>query len=1141
MRLRVLPVALLAAAAFSQDNPPSTPQPLPSPSFTGELSLVRYDMPLGFSDGFAPTHQLAVQKDGEEAVEWPDFTLNGAPIFRKGAQESLPFRLRRGSEARPLFQQPGDEVIQPGEHWFRPIEAGGNRKHLYTADKTARCDNTGIDPRGRWELWLFPLQLSGEGGPNVKNVVLREAAGGLVFRKNGPWRSLTLLLPANAPGRPYELTVDGRGPLKIEVGLKPAKPGNPVAHTFEVETKVPGEGPKIRVFTPARPEVFPHQREWDADVAAMSRVMPESKPASSSTAALFRDSPVIFYAAALPHGMSGGFWKKGTNADEYAERLAAAGFDTVFDPVAALPNPSDAESIETRAAELARHGIRMGLQYDQNWTRPSLQHPNLALLAHTLPEWHQPLYRSLQLTAQRFNRIPGFAGIMIGGENAAYASTWSSTAPPTPNRPWAEAMIELTGSSSPWMARLPGEKGAGVPNVADFIKYIDRYDAAFHQYGYFAEAVRAVNPRMAFTTSSFGSSPGAGARGGWPWGSVPGRIMFEGLPVQQAYDWNELHSSKPMHLVALVDRLRSYWPKTPTWALVDNAKLFFGRDGWQRATALALTRGVRGIGTNFIAASGGESARPDLVAAQREMADWIHKYGPVFAASEPEATIGVFFGFDQAILRPVNIDPAAPLEQLLRGSHEGKVTEALWLCHAAGFPARVVTYQELMRGALPISMKALLLVGLERPDDTWFWAKGLEPALQQFLNRGGRILAAPDSECPVPTYSVDLQVAAYVTQSELDPTPRLLERNKTNIEQLRAALSDVTAPIATSDDPTLWVIPTRVKDVLYVTVLNWAYADGDEAKEFVRVPDPRATRPEVWKTKANASLYVKPRKGTIRWNTSRPIYSLREGRLLSSEEASTVDFSRDAFQWYALPPNEPKEASAISERGRVGLEIKGADGIPIRGLPVSINLAALDGDDHFMTTALSGELVDVPKDAFDAKLYSFKASNLLTGVDHAFTLPGSPRTAANRSSPVGKFIDRKLNPVVIALTPSQLKDPAMEKLAQDLTNRFRQKGRIVRVGIVSPKDVVESLQPLKSPHRFPQWKSIPADLVLFGTPRDNVLMLDQLRGEIFPSDFQIPPAGQGRVFVTKSAFVGECDVLNVVALDAAGATAALAE
>lgn len=117
----------------------------------------------------------------------------------------------------------------------------------------------------------------------------------------------------------------------------------------------------------------------------------------------------------------------------------------------------------------------------------------------------------------------------------------------------------------------------------------------------------------------------------------------------------------------------------------------------------------------------------------------------------------------------------------------------------------------------------------------------------------------------------------------------------------------------------------------------------------------------------------------------------------------------------------------------------------------------------------------------------------------------------------------------------------MEKLAQDLANRLRQKGRVVRIGIADPKDVVEGLQPLKSPHRYPQWKTVATDLVLFGTPRDNVLILDQLRGEIFPLDFQTTPPGQGRTIVTKSAFVGECDVLNVIAQDAAGAAAALAE
>jgi len=618
--------------------------------------------------------------------------------------------------------------------------------------------------------------------------------------------------------------------------------------------------------------------------------------------------------------------------------------------------------------------------------------------------------------------------------------------------------------------------------------------------------------------------------------------MFEGLTVQQAYDWNELHSSKPMHLVALVDRLRSYWPKTPTWALVDNSKLFFERDGWQRAAALALTRGVRGIGTNYLAAATGENARPEFVEAQREMADWIHKYGAVFAATEPEATVGVFFGFDQAILRPVNVDPSAPIEQLLRGSHEGKVTEALWLCHAAGLPARVVTYQELMRGALPPSMKALLLVGLERPDDTWFWANGLEPAFQQFLKGGGKILAAPDSECPVPATSVDLQVAAYVTQSELDATPRLLERNKTNIERLREAVSEVTPPVAVSEDPTLWVIPTRVKDVTYVTALNWAYAEGDEAKELVRPPDPRATRPEVWKTKANASLYVQPRTGTIRWNTSRPIYNVRERRWLANEEAAAVDFSRDSFQWYALPPSKPESVEITApEAGRVRVEVKGADGVAMRGIPVAIERGVVDSAIVPSISGLSGETIDLSGTPYGDGSELLTAKELLTGLTAPTLARLEPaKTAAKRASAAAKFFDRK-SPVVIALTPSQLKDSAMDKLAQDLVNRFRQKGRVVRVGIASPKDVVESLQPEKSPHRYPQWKTVAADLVLFGTPRDNVLILDQLRGEIFPSDFEVPPPGQGRAIVTKSAFVGECDVLNVLAVDAAGAAAALAE
>ena len=51
----------------------------------------------------------------------------------------------------------------------------------------------------------------------------------------------------------------------------------------------------------------------------------------------------------------------------------------------------------------------------------------------------------------------------------------------------------------------------------------------------------------------------------------------------------------------------------------------------------------------------------------------------------------------------------------------------------------MITYQELLRGPLPASMQAILLVGLDQPDETWHWGTNLAPILQKFLDRGGRI------------------------------------------------------------------------------------------------------------------------------------------------------------------------------------------------------------------------------------------------------------------------------------------------------------------------------------------------------------------------------------------------------------------
>lgn len=1142
------------APVFAADPPP--------PPFTGKLTLVRYDQPLAFSDGYAPTRQTAKLKDGPDAVAWPDFTLNNQPIFRGGkSEEDVPFKLRTDSEATSPFQLPTDELIQPGNHWLRAMDWRRGLRHLYTADATARTSNTASAMAGRYELWLFPVLLQGEGGPVVKNVEVK--VGGLsIFKQPGPWRSLTLLVPQNDKAQPYVLTVDGRPPVTFSAGLQPVKLGNPHDSVIPISATIGGDGPKISLRHLARSAEFPHAKEWAADEAGLKNPLPAAPPFDRGRGltrylgAEVSVSPLTLYAAALPLGMSGGFFKKGTDPEAYAKLLARMGFDTVFDPANSLPAPDDPESFEKRATALARHQVRLGLQYDQNWTRPALQHPNVTFFAHTLSDWHAPLYRSLSLAAQRFVRLPNFAGLQIGADNAGYASHWS-WARPVPDRPWGPAMIAFAGSPQPRVPRAPSLGPVEFPfeqpvkTQAEFARYLERYDASFQQNGYFAEAVREVSPRLAFTTGTFGSAPGSGARGGWPWASIPGRVLAEGLPVQQAYDWNVLHSAKPLHCVALADRLHSYFPKKTTWGLLDNHHFLYGRDAWQRACALLLTRGVQGVGINFLPRPDGDGARPDVVAAQSEMNAWMRKYGGVYARTEPEATIGIFFGQLQATQRRVLTAENARPEDLLRGSHEGKVAEALFLCHAAGWPARVITYQELLRGPLPASMKAILLVGLDQPDDSWSWGAGLEPTLQKFLERGGRILTDDESVCPVPSTNTGLKVAAYVTQSEVDPTPLLFARNAENITRLRAAMLGVAAPIAVSSGEKIWAIPTNCADTQYVTVVNQAYAGGDEAKERVLPADPKATTSEPWKFKGNASLFVKPQTGTLQWNTERPIYDVRLGRKLTAEEAARVDLTTDAFRWYALPPREITAPVLTVEKGVSGFyeaRVKISGGQRLGGVPVQLTVTSTsDTASVYSSTEIPTRL---PLRESDDGEFTVTATELLSGLTAsakvtvttaAADLRARVQVQVREAAAVTKFATRKKQPLTIALTQEQEKDALFVGHANALKAFYAKQGRAVALGTVKPGGVVESLQPFKSPHRYPQWKTITSDLVLFGTPANNVLLRDQARGEILPRDFGPTLDGEAALLYTRSPFVGECDVLNIVARDHAGFTAAVAK
>jgi hypothetical protein len=89
-------------------------------------------------------------------------------------------------------------------------------------------------------------------------------------------------------------------------------------------------------------------------------------------------------------------------------------------------------------------------------------------------------------------------------------------------------------------------------------------------------------------------------------------------------------------------------------------------------------------------------------------------------------------------------------------------------------------------------------------------------------------------------------------------------------------------------------------------------------------------------------------------------------------------------------------------------------------------------------------------------------------------------------------------------------------------------GRTVGTGSVEAGGVVMHRQPYHTMQRYPQWYTVDADLVLFGTPQDNVLMYDQARGHLLPRRVDAPT-----VRYALSPFVGERDCVNVVGDDPA--------
>ncbi|RAV03632.1 discoidin domain-containing protein [Paenibacillus sp. YN15] len=1125
--------------------------------------LERFDMPVGlFSSAStnSKTRQLAARADGPDAVDWPAITLTipqadgsakTVQPFAAGAEYKTEIWLQQSPNSMPNLRQPYDNVLNPGGHWVRGLYWRWGQTYMYTTDPTARTWG--------WDhsLWVFPVKISSASAGAVKNVVLKSEGTEIYNSGSKTFNSLTLLLPQNEKGKPYELWVDGRGPVAFDAGLKDIEPGNPKDEPIEVDLQLPGSGPAIAVKTLNKPETFPNQAKWNEDAAALSAAKPATPsytPASGSLQSRIGTevprSPTGVNFIYLPHGMSaGGFFHSehpenaasyqsiGSPAD-YAAYVADTGYDRVFEFANFSANPPESNNHDKVAKELADRGVQFGLIPMTDLNYFDLRSQNLPFYTAYLPDFHQPLYRILQLGLQRLGIYPNLAGVSLGADNAGYAQYWDWAAP-HPNRPWGRAYEQFqTLSGQPLVTPLaPSLQGTYNPKSHEhfaettkaFTDYIARYNDTFRNYGYFARAVQAVDPGLAMTTGSFGSSPGVGARGGWNWATIPGKEMHEEIPVQSAYDWNELASSKPLHQVALLDRLKSYNPVKTTWALQDDFSLFFGKADREKTYAMTLTRGIQSIGTNSLPNDRGNVAKPQMIAEQKELYQWIHKYGGAYAMTEPEPSIGILYVNEQALLRagyaPDNAG-AQPTEQgLLNASHEGKVTEALFMTHAAGWPSKVITPEELKRG-LPSTVKTILLTGLNQYDDSWHWYDGITAELDAFVEQGGVIIRDAESVSPVASVASGMNIRAYTIQSNTDQTRLLLERNADNISILRSLMAGKPQPEAVSASSTVWAVPTRAGDTRYVTVLN-----------------------EQHSTEPGNEQHLVGQTGEISWNTSRPIYDVRLGRQVTQAEASQVDLNAHGFQWYALPPAEvtvPEISLSLGESGFYEAAAMIANPDPMTGIPLEWTVAPAGGGGPAAVYSATGLSAQLPLKATDAGGYTVTVKELLSGLSASvqITAPAQPTAPEgsvriDRTEQVLAFTARTGKPLTVALTASQNADPAMVAEANRLVQYYAGKGRSAALGLAEPGGVVRSLQDYKTYLAYPQWKTEETDLILLGSSATNVLLLDQARGFLLPEQGNGLAAGEAAVSYTNSAFVGEYDVLNIIANDAAGITAAV--
>ena len=502
-----------------------------------DMYLVRYDMPIGFQERAndnGRTRQAAERLTGEgveDAVDWPEITLyqywdeertDVIYPFNDSSSKSLDIVQADAGVIRQHFQQSSDHVIFPGNHWFRGILGRYSRLEIQTSDRTARTGNSG------YELWTFPVIIEGQSAGDVKNVVLRYKGEEIYNTGDFEYNTLTLLLPQNEAGIQYELSVNG-STFSFDVGLEPVTPGNPRDILIDLNQR----SGIYTVKNLNRPQSFPNQAEWDADIAALTLPKPQPLEYTRDTSTIKSHlgidvprSPVEINFIALPHGMTGGSYnyKTGSHVTEYnilgspekyADYLADTGYDRVYEQTlkSSMNDAADPKSYDNLAVALSRRGIKFGtVPGGMFWNVPYAQHPNIPFFTHNLPHYRAPLYRMIQLEAQRLGKY-NFTGINIGADNAGYESFWS-WAPNMIDTPWGEAYLNFNNDKNfkipliPNTSAVPKDFEFKPANFREFLDTISVYDETFKEYEYFYDAVASVDPDNIATTGSFGSSPG---------------------------------------------------------------------------------------------------------------------------------------------------------------------------------------------------------------------------------------------------------------------------------------------------------------------------------------------------------------------------------------------------------------------------------------------------------------------------------------------------------------------------------------------------------------------------------------------------------------------------------------------------------